>query len=506
MHDETSRTDHWEPPIPLGEATATVPFPTHVLPTYLREFVEAVAESTQTPPDLAAMLALGVVGTCVAGKAKIRAWGDWVEPTNLFVVVALPPANRKSAVISEVTAPLRIIEDREAKRLAPLIREATARLKVATKRASEAEKAASLASPGTDTDAAILQAVAAAKERDDIKVPLAPRFTVDDCTPEKLASLMGEHGGRMACISAEGGVFGLMAGRYSSNSAPNFDVYLKGHAGDPLQVDRIGRPADRVDRPALSVALAVQPDVIQSLADTPGFRGRGLLARFLYSVPRSFVGHRKSMTAAVPERVRFKYEAAMSGLLALDTPEPVPCLTLNSAATDALRRFVDGIEPQLPEDGGLGVIQDWAGKLQGATLRIAAILHMSRLHEAADPRAIQVDAATLEAAIAIADYLTDHARAAFGLMGADAAIAQARHLLGWIKNGNGEAFSERDAFNGMKGRFRNMDEFRIALNVLLQHRFIRRVEGAGPKGAGRPASPRYEINAIWWRSLRAQSA
>ena len=95
---------------------------------------------------------------------------------------------------------------------------------------------------------------------------------------------------------------------------------------------------------------------------------------------------------------------------------------------------------------------------------------------------------------------------ATGLMGADAAIAQARHLLAWIKNGNGEAFSERDGFNGTKGRFRNMDEFRIALNVLLQHRFVRRVEGAGPRGAGRPASPRHEINPIWWRSLRAESA
>jgi hypothetical protein len=90
-------------------------------------------------------------------------------------------------------------------------------------------------------------------------------------------------------------------------------------------------------------------------------------------------------------------------------------------------------------------------------------------------------------------------------MGADAAIAQARHLLAWIKNGNGEAFSERDAFNATKGRFRNMDEFRIALNVLLQHRFVRRVEGAGPRGAGRPASPRHEINPFWRRSLRAES-
>lgn len=45
--------------------------------------------------------------------------------------------------------------------------------------------------------------------------------------------LLHEHGDRLAILSPEGGIFDLIAGRYSSTGAPNLDHFLKGHAGDP---------------------------------------------------------------------------------------------------------------------------------------------------------------------------------------------------------------------------------------------------------------------------------
>ena len=80
-------------------------------------------------------------------------------------------------------------------------------------------------------------------------------------------------------------MFDQMAGRYNQAAGPNLGVYLKGHAGDLLKVDRRGRPPEYVERPCLTIGLTVQPEVLQGLAGRPGFRGRGLLARFLYSLP-----------------------------------------------------------------------------------------------------------------------------------------------------------------------------------------------------------------------------
>jgi hypothetical protein len=39
-------------------------------------------------------------------------------------------------------------------------------------------------------------------------------------------------------------VFDQMAGRYNQQAGPNLGVYLKGHAGDLLKVDRRGRPPE----------------------------------------------------------------------------------------------------------------------------------------------------------------------------------------------------------------------------------------------------------------------
>ena len=114
-------------------------------------------------------------------------------------------------------------------------------------------------------------------------MPPVPRLVADDVTPEAAASLLAEQGGRLAVLSAEGGIFATLAGRYSGT--PNLEVFLKGHAGDLLVVDRKGRDHEYVEHPALTLGLAVQPEVLTDIAAMPGFRGRGLLARILYALP-----------------------------------------------------------------------------------------------------------------------------------------------------------------------------------------------------------------------------
>ena len=106
----------------------------------------------------------------------------------------------------------------------------------------------------------------AAHEAEEIAVELAttpepalPRLIVNDATSEKLAHL-GEQGGRIASMSPEGGVFDLMAGLYSKSGMPQFGVYLMGHAGDDLRVNRIGRKGEHVKRPALVPVLVGETD------------------------------------------------------------------------------------------------------------------------------------------------------------------------------------------------------------------------------------------------------
>jgi replicative DNA helicase len=63
-----------------------------------------------------------------------------------------------------------------------------------------------------------------------------------------------------------------------------------------------------VDRCCLTLAYAVQPDVIRGLAGKPSFRGRGLIGRFLYALPENNLGNRSIDPDPMPGNVVDQYD------------------------------------------------------------------------------------------------------------------------------------------------------------------------------------------------------
>ena len=193
-----------------------------------------------------------------------------------------------------------------------------------------------------------------------------------------------------------------MAGRYSPTATSNFGVFLRGHAGDDLRIDRVGRSPEFVIKPAVTVGLAVQPEVIRGLASRPGFRGRGLLGRFLYSLPASFLGHRNVDPPPMPPEIKETYRSHIFALLDLhfDQDEHAALcpheLKMEVNAQVRLQKFAEWVEPQLAEFGDLGSITDWAGKLVGAVARITGILHMAALASIPAPWDHPIPEATVE--------------------------------------------------------------------------------------------------------------
>jgi replicative DNA helicase len=490
----------WTPPIPLGTAGDVPAFPVEVLPGWLGDQVAAVATATQTPPDLAGMLALAVLATVAAGAAEVEPRPGWREPLCLFVAVGMDAGARKSSVFAAMTRPLAEFERQQATAALPGITETATLRRVAEQAAAAAEAAAAKAPPDRAEE---LQAAAVARaaEAARLVVPPLPRWLADDATPEALAGLLAAYG-RIALLSPEGDVFDQMAGRYNQSAGPNLGVYLKGHAGDLLKVDRRGRPPEYVERPCLTIGLAVQPEVLRGLADRPGFRGRGLLARFLYSLPPSLVGHRQPGAPAIPPPVADRYALELQALAAsLSTPpgQDPTVLTLDPAAGELLLGFEQELEPRLAAGSGdLANMAGWAAKLAGATCRLAALLHLAS--HLRDGWARPISADTYAGAVRLAGYLVEHARAVFDLMGADPGLEDARWLLDWISRTGRTQFTRRDAHQAApRGRFPKATDLDPALRLLEEHGYLRRVDpepSRDPHGRGRPPSPRFLVNPL----------
>ncbi len=270
-----------------------------------------------------------------------------------------------------------------------------------------------------------------------------------------------------------GGGFDLIAGRYSKG-VPNLDLWLKGHSVSPVRVDRAdrARPPILLDRPHLTVGLSPQPDVLASLQDKPGFRGRGLLARFFYGLPKSPLGYRTLDPHPVPSDVAHRYRTGIRELLKF-APEKEIQLRLSTAAYREWKDFQRTLEIEFREGGKLHGLTDWGSKLAGGVLRLAGVFHAVEL---VGRIAVQTEISigTMMLALEFGALLISHARAVFALIERHPDVEHAEKLVSWIIRQGQPAFTVRDCFRAHQGRFERVDAMLSVLLLLERHGYIRR--------------------------------
>ncbi|MCK2238065.1 YfjI family protein [Crossiella sp. S99.2] len=487
--EELDTVDAWEAPASLGTDRKLPAFPVEVLPAWMADQIRAVAEFTQTPRDLAGSIALSALATAAARRAVVVIRPGWPEPTNLFLLVALPPGNRKSPVFDAMIAPI-IAAEEQLKLLAePRIEMAKVESRIAER---DAEKAANLAA--LDDEHSVQTATEAALRARSITIPAQPRLIGDDGTPEAVAGVLAEQGGRLAILSDEGTIVANLAGRYSGGS-PNFEVFLKGHSGGTMRVDRRGRAYEHVTNVALTLGLAVQPHVLRDLAAIPGggVDEKGLLARFLFSLPHSTVGYRATDVPPVSAQVANAYHRQLTELtLRLNDRAEHPAeLAFSPEANAAMRALQAEIEPRLRPRADWAHITGWGNKYAGSVARLAGLLHLARHTDIPDRTPITAD--TFAGARQLGEYFAAHALAAFEHMATTPTDDTALAVLRWIERTPQISFTRRDAFAATRSsRIRRVTDIDPALTMLEDLGHIRRAPEPDRAGArGRKPSPVY---------------
>jgi putative DNA primase/helicase len=438
--------------IPLALAVPEIPC--SLLPGVAGEMAQALTEHAQTPPALALMLTLAAFAT-----AAQRTW--WVQPTEdtgyaeplaLWALVALDSGSRKTAVLEPLVAPVHEWESRERDRLRPEIAQRFAARALAEKRIERLKQDAAKAPPDRREQLV--------REIRDEKLAMpeelhAPRLVVGDVTPERAQGLLDQNGERLAIISDEAGILDVMAGAYGDRTV--VDVFLKGHSASRLHVERQAR-AVHLAKPCITFGLALQPGVLATAAANRRFRDSGMLARFLFAIPRSTVGGRDvRRSRPIAAELRASYARSLQALLELGRGKERH-LEFEADAREPWFAFAEAIEPRIAAGGDLEHVADWGGKLPGQVARVAALMQLADT----GAESAAVGRRAVEQAVALMTRLIDHARAVFRLIGADDVEANALALLRWAAGEGRDEFTRREAQKALEGRFRVVDELKAA--------------------------------------------
>ena len=480
-------------PVPVPFTACTLPkLDAANLPSVLGDFCAELAEEKQVPVELAVAMSLATLATAAQGRYSVRIREGYTEPMNLYTLCPLEPANRKSAVVEVCTAPLKEWEKWMAERMAPEVKAVRSKRLTMEKTIEAKRNKATKCATVQEIDE--LQKGILDLEEQLPEVPVIPRLLADNTTPEALAVLMESMGGCIAIITAEGGIFDILAGMYNKGT-PNLDLFLKGHSGDSFRVDRRMAPPVLLDTPRLTLGISPQPITLAERSASKVFRGRGLDGRFLYFMPESLLGRRKLEPSPMSPAVKSRFHDKVRGLLPLhwcpDMPEPVE-LELSPEAYQIWLAFAGEVEKGLAPGGEFEGLNDWGGKLAGAVARIAGLFHLITHNR---PEELKITPETMQQAAYMGALLTEHAKAAYALMGTDETIEGAKKVLEWIRRQASERFTVRDCWQAVKQQtlFPHVEAVKAALKELEEREFIREVP-AKSKGPGRKPSPVFLVN------------
>lgn len=541
--------DPWEPPWPLRYPTP--PFPTEVM-GWMEPEILGLAEQLQCPVDLVAMMTIAAVSATIRGRIRAEFAPGWEEPLNLYIATILGPGETKSPALSRILEPLREIE-RDAQAAAGEVISAKQWDKDFAEQRAKKMRENALNSTTRDSHEQTMlasQAREAAIAAEKIAVPAPPVYLAGEMTPEALVSKMAEQGGALAHLSAEGALFDTIVGGRYSNGVAQLTGLLAAHDGrEPIKVHRRRDEDIVVERPCLTIGLAVQPNVLEALGGNEAAVGRGLAARFLYCIPSSLVGHRDMRRRRVGETfegfrrlLRGVDElAAGSGVSGIsgssgpggaegfgpygpsipgtESPAGAPQspgfggfgplsfkYVFSGSSSSLVDLFREDQEPRrAAETGDLGEIGPWANKIDGQLIRLATVLQLvrdagpdacsyeTRAQKAPNSPGVigEVGVEAVANARVLVDYLIAHAIEAHALMSGQAGgatYARASQLLGWIKDGRHAEFTAHEAERSLRKRvtFRDQGSVRQACDTLCRLGWLR-VVLPEPGKPGRPS-------------------
>ncbi len=380
----------WPEPVPfLGSAHAE-PFPINeALPPELRDVALAIAETVKVDVTAPAAMIAPAISAAVGNSCSIRVSPSYVEPNlSRFVIWRKQSGERGSEMFRRITAPLDAYANEHEVTYQEAARSAAADSTYWRKAAEYAEAQAAKKS-GRQSETLREKAREARQS-----IPPAPVRTVlliGDSTAESTVRVMAEQGGAIGMFSGDARqVADEFLGRYRRDGRSDVSVYLRAHGGDTIDRSRVGVESKgeylRIARPSMAMAICVQPDVVDQLAEHQALLVSGFLPRCNIIDPRSLIGTRfedgteRPMDAVIAgnwNQVLYRLIHLRKRVVQIGPADWDPIeLCFDAEAMRLRREFHNEIESQQAPEGPLAGQTGFASKTAGEAARLAGLLHL----------------------------------------------------------------------------------------------------------------------------------
>lgn len=251
---------------PLLVDTEPNPYPLNSLPVLLQNAVREVEDYTQANTALIASNALGVLAVACQGLAKVRIDANLIQPLSLYLLTIAAPNERKTSIENYFVSAIRIFELEQSKILEPLWQQHRS-----NKESFEAEikgikqSIQKLAKDGDSTDAEKQRLLEIEKER-----PTAPLFVqmrYNDTNQQALLNGLATKYPTAAIMTSEGGTFFGGASFNSDSTLSGFGMFNELWSDSGYTISRKGEGDTHLSEIALSLSIAVQPDVLEAFVN-----------------------------------------------------------------------------------------------------------------------------------------------------------------------------------------------------------------------------------------------
>lgn len=355
--------------------------------------------------------------------------------------------------------------------------------------------------------------------------PLCQEVYASDATIEAFVRDAAKQGGALAYISGEASkLVNLMGGQYSDGGADTAH-WCSGLSGEPIKVSRIGRDNNYLAKPAFTIGVGAQPEVIRDLGHIPRIHEHGLFARFQFVyVPRRRKTPKHPLPPVSPE-TKAVWRTSLQRILdafrgSKDCERQV--LRLSSEAESIVWELKNEIDPRREPGGDLERVEAWSGKIVEMIARFAG---MFALYEAAErgllrpanePAAVPdldlfqdepskpepehrsqlvVERRHMEMARRLWEPLLAHALHAHSETNAKPHVIRAHKILERIRKLGVESTTARELFDACRGSWcKSMEEFLPGLQLLAKHGWVRVLPLPPKRKGGRPPSPKVEVH------------